>query len=89
MLTCATTPSFAVMVNGGIILLFQVIQGRQEDSLSHLLFIIVMEALHNLLEKAKEVGFVDMLGSLISLVFFFLSWCSFSFGSNLRGPQIS
>lgn len=71
MLTCATTPSFAVMVNGGIILLFQVIQGRQEDSLSHLLFIIVMEALHNLLEKAKEVGFVDMLGSLISLVFFF------------------
>lgn len=55
MYSCITTFSFAVIVNGGPSVFFKASRGRrQRDLLSLHLFIIVIEALNRLLERAKE-----------------------------------
>lgn len=67
--------SFAVMVNGGSSMFFSTMRGlRQGNPLSPLLFIIVMEGLNKLIEKAKnlqllrgiEVGNFSTVGNHLS-----------------------
>lgn len=51
---------FSVLVNGSPTRLFKDSRGlRQEDLLSPLLFIVVMEVVSSLFLKAKEVGFLE------------------------------
>lgn len=60
---CITTPSFAIMVNGGPFSFFKASKGlRQGNSLSPVLFFIVMEALSRLIEWACEI---DLLKGVI------------------------
>lgn len=52
-------PPSQIWLTGGSSLFFKSSRRlRQGDSLSPLLFLVVMEALHKLIERAKEVGLV-------------------------------
>lgn len=54
--TCISSTSFVVLINGGPSTFFSAPRGlRQGDPLSTLLFIIVMEALNTLVERARDL----------------------------------
>lgn len=56
MLWCISNISFAILINGSLLTFFKTSSGlRQDDPLSPLLFIIVMEAFHSLVERANEL----------------------------------
>lgn len=56
MKSCITITSFAVLVNGGPSNFFNATRGlRLGNPLSHLFFIIMMEALNGLLGRAKDL----------------------------------
>lgn len=70
---CFTTSSFAVLLNGGLSSFFKASRGlRKGDTLSLLLFIIIMEVLNKLLLKARELHLfkgmkVDMQGEEVEI----------------------
>lgn len=54
--TCMTTTPFAILINGGPSDFFRASRGlRQVDPLSPMLFILIMEALDGLMNRAKEL----------------------------------
>lgn len=54
---CITSTTFAIIIDEGSFIIFQASRGlRQGNPLSPLLFIIVMEALNMMIDRAKEGG---------------------------------